>query len=49
MSEKDKYHMVSLHVESLKRIQKNYLQNRNRFADFKNKFMATKGEMRGER
>ena len=38
------------HIQNLKQWYNwTYLQNRNRLTAFKNKFMATKGEMWGER
>ena len=44
MSEKDKYYMISLHVESKKWYKWTYLQNRNRHTDIENKFTVTKGK-----
>ena len=46
-TEKNKYHMVSLYIESKKkeRYKWTYLQNGNRLRDLENKLMVTKGEM----
>ena len=43
-TEKDKYHMISLYVDSKKRYKRTYLQNRNRLTDIENKLMVTKGK-----
>ena len=46
-SDKDKYHMILLFVESKKWYKWPYLQKRNRVTDVENKFMVTKGERWG--
>jgi len=43
-TEKDKYHMLLLIVESKKWYKRTYSQNRNRLTDLENKLMITKGE-----
>ena len=44
MSDKDKYHMISLICEDLKRCKWTYLQNKNIVTDVENKFLVTSGE-----
>ena len=47
-TEKDKYHMISLILESKKKWYKLAdIQNRNRLTDIENKLMVTKGERGG--
>ena len=52
-SQKDKYHIISLICEILKKKKRErykwtYLQNRNRPTDIENKLMVTQGERVGE-